>query len=170
MGEGRSRAPSPGGEIPTTNNGFLIHSIELCVKTLVRKGKAFHWPRPSRCDRCGGLRLWGHGYVPAFFDGIETLVYLKRYRCPDCRAVYRMKPVGYWPRFWVPMARIKQCLFHRLRTGRWPPGGSPPRQRHWLRGLRRQVKAHLGQQWISRLQEGFEELCRRGICAVSRSV
>ncbi len=149
---------------------FLILSIDICVKTLVRKGKAFAWPRPSCCNRCGRFGLWGHGYVTAFFDGIDKPVYLKRYRCPDCRAVYRLRPSGYWPRFWAPIHQIKQRIFHRLRTGRWPPGGSTTRWRHWLRGLRRQVATHLGQQWTARLEEGFEELCRRGLCPVSRSV
>jgi hypothetical protein len=36
--------------------------------------------------------------------------------------------------------------------------------------LRRQVVAHVGMSWVERLEEGFEELLRRGICAASRSV
>jgi hypothetical protein len=68
------------------------------------------------------------------------------------------------------MAEIRRCLWQRITKGRWPPKSNPARQRHWLRALRRQVLAHLGMSWAQRLEEGFEELLRRGVCAVSRSV
>jgi hypothetical protein len=61
-------------------------------------------------------------------------------------------------------------VVHRLEKGRWPPGSNRERQRHWLRGLRRQVLAHLGMVYAERIAEGFEELVGWGICAVSRSV
>lgn len=68
------------------------------------------------------------------------------------------------------MAAVRQCVMDRLAMGRWPPGSNPARQRHWLRALKRQVLAHLGMSYEERLAAGFEELLRRGICAVSRSV
>lgn len=171
MGEGRWRAPSPEawGLLPPPSV-FLILFIPICVKTLAVEGKGFAWPGLEECPQCGGYRPWGHGYVPAYFDGFSGPLYLKRYRCPDCRLVVRMRPKGYWRRFLASIATIRQSLFDRLRTGRWPPGGNPGRGRHWLLGLRRQVEAHLGREWMSRLPEGFDELHRRGLCAVSRSI
>ena len=98
------------------------------------------------------------------------MVVLKRYRCPECRVVIRLRPKGYFRRIQASVAVVRACVVHRLEKGRWPPGSKPERQRHWLRGLRGQVLAHLGMGYGERLAEGFEELVRRGICAVSRSV
>jgi hypothetical protein len=44
------------------------------------------------------------------------------------------------------------------------------RGRHWLRALKRQVLAHLGLLWQSRLIEAFDRLCRFGIVPVSRTL
>ncbi len=98
------------------------------------------------------------------------MVWVKRYRCPECRVVIRLRPTGYFRRIQASIAAVRVCVQHRIGTGRWPPESKPERQRHWLRGLRRQVLAHLGMGYGERLVEGFEELVRRGICAVSRSV
>jgi hypothetical protein len=97
-------------------------------------------------------------------------VFLKRYRCPECRVVIRVRPLGYWKRIQASVEAVRQCVIDRIGTGRWPPGSNPARQRHWLRALKRQVVAHLGMSFAQRLEECFEELLRRGICAVSRSV
>jgi len=159
------------GDAPQSQSSFLILPIDLCVKTLKKLGRDYPWKRPERCPRCGGVRVWGHGFVGAYFDeaGTEPVV-LKRYRCPACGVVIRMRPSGYFRRIQARIAEIRRCLWHRIGKGRWPPRSNPARQRHWLRGLRRQVLAHVGMSWAERLEEGFEELLRRGICAVSRSV
>jgi hypothetical protein len=156
---------------PQSQSDFLILLIDLCVKTLERLGRDYLWRRPERCPRCGGVRVWGHGFVSAYFDEAGRQgVFLKRYRCPECRLVIRMRPWGYWRRIQASIREIRQCLSHRIGKGRWPPRSNPPRQRHWLQALRRQVRGHLGMSFAERLEEGFEELLRRGICAVSRSV
>ena len=155
----------------TPTNKFLIVFIELCVKTLVELGRDYPWQRPGRCPRCGGVRVWGHGYVMAYFDEAgEASVWLKRYRCPECGVVIRLRPRGYFRRIQATVGAVRHCIAHRLGTGRWPPGSNPARQRHWLRGLRRQVRAHLGIGYEGRWADGFEELVRRGIGAVSRAV
>ncbi len=159
------------GDAPQPESTFLILLIDLCVKTLARVGRDYPWRRPERCPRCGGVRVWGHGFVGAYFDEAGSeMVFLKRYRCPECRVVIRMRPSGYWRRVQASIAKIRQCLFHRIRKGRWPPRSNPPRQRYWLRALKRQVRGQLGMSWAEKLEEGFEELLHRGICAVSRSV
>jgi hypothetical protein len=152
-------------------NKVLILFVEVCVKTLVEQGRKYRWEKPERCPKCQGVRVWGHGYVEAYLDEAgSACVYLKRYRCPECRVVIRVRPVGYWKRIQATTARVGQCLMDRLEKGRWPPGSNPARQRHWLRALRRQVRTHLGMSYAERIAEGFLELLRRGVCAVSRAV
>lgn len=152
-------------------NKILILFVEVCVKTLVEVGRQYRWERPERCPKCRGVRVWGHGYVAAYFDeaGSQS-VYLKRYRCPECRVVIRLRPSGYWRRIQATVATVRQCVLDRLEKGRWPPGSNPARQRHWLRALKRQVRTHLGISSAQDLAQGFSELLRRGVGAVSRAV
>jgi hypothetical protein len=109
--------------------------------------------------------------VAAYFDeAASQSVLLKRYRCPECGVVLRMRPVGYWRRIQATIDSVRQCVMERLEKGRWPPGCNSARGRHWLRGLRRQVRTKLSMSYAERLAEGFSELVRLGVCAVSRAV
>ena len=113
----------------------------------------------------------GDGFVEAYFDEVGGVaVMLRRYRCPECGVVIRLRPRGYFRRIQAKVAAVRRCVVHRIGTGRWPPGSNSERQRHWLRGLRRQVRAHLGIAYEGRWVEGFDALVGRGICAVSRAV
>jgi hypothetical protein len=60
--------------------------VKVCVKTLMNLGRKYRWQRPERCPKCGGVRVSGRGFVAAYFDqpGSQS-VFLKRYRCPQCR-------------------------------------------------------------------------------------
>jgi hypothetical protein len=152
-------------------NKILILFMDLCVKTLAALGRNYPWQRPERCPRCSGARVWGHGFALAYFDQAgKECVWLRRYRCPECRAVIRVRPSGYWKRIQASIEAVRQCVIERIETGRWPPGSNPPRQRHWLCGLRRQVRTHLGMSYADKLVQGFSELVRLGVCAVSRAV
>lgn len=134
-------------------------------------GRQYPWEKPKQCPKCQGVRLWGHGYVEAYFDDAGgQSVLLKRYRCPQCGVVLRLRPVGYWKRIQATIATVRQCVIDRLEKGRWPPQCTAARGRHWLSGLRRQVRARLGMSYAERLVEGFSELLRLGLCAVSRAV
>jgi hypothetical protein len=164
-------SPRRGEAPPIRQNKFLILFVEVCVKTLAQAGRQYQWERPERCPKCGGVRVWGHGYVTAYFDEAGSRsVDLKRYRCPECRVVIRVRPVGYWRRIQAAVAAVRRCVMDRLEKGRWPPGSNPARQRHWLRALKRQVRTHLGLSYAQRIAEGFFELLSRGVCAVSRAV
>ena len=152
-------------------NKVLILFVEVCVKTLVELERQYPWERPKQCPKCQGVRLWGHGYAEAYFD--ETggrCVLLKRYRCPECGVVIRLRPQEYWRRIQARVATVSQCVVERLEKGRWPPGCNSARGRHWLRGLKRQVRMRLGMSYAERLVEGFSELVRLGVCAVGRAV
>lgn len=163
---------SPGGaKSHSSKEQLLILFMDLCVKTLAELGRKYPWQRPERCPRCKGVRVWGHGFVQAYFDQTGTgCVFLKRYRCPECRVVIRVRPSGYWKRIQASVAAAGQCVLYRIGRGRWPPGSNPARGRHWLRALKRQVRTHLGMSYAESLAQGFEELLRRGVCAVSRAV
>jgi len=134
--------------------------VFLCVsiKEIVEQGRDFPWPRPEICPRCGSTRVWGHGFVSAIFDGFVSHALLRRWRCPECHCVVRVRPGGYFPRFQASIETIRSSIAVRLEDGRWPRGGSRQRQGHWLRSLRRRVGAFLGQGWKSRLLEGFDSL------------
>lgn len=70
------------------NHILLIILVKVCVKKVFEKGRNFPWFRPDNCPVCGG-RIWGHGFVPAFFDGFNQALWLRRYRCQDCGSVFR---------------------------------------------------------------------------------
>lgn len=132
-------------------------------------GRSFPWPRPESCPCCGSVRVWGHGFVSAYFDEVPEAVWLRRYRCPDCGAVIRLRPRGYWSRFQASVETIRQSLSRRLGQGRWDPGLPRSRQRHWLKGLLRQVGLHLGPGWSGDLLWALDWLSGRGLAAASRS-
>ncbi|CAO0822924.1 hypothetical protein DFAR_3380007 [Desulfarculales bacterium] len=54
--------------------------------------------------------------------------------------VIRLRPRGYWSRFQALVETIRQGLSNKLARGRRDPGLPRSRQRHWLKGLLRQVK------------------------------
>ncbi len=148
---------------------LLILFVDVCVKRVFRLGRKFPWPKPKRCPWCKG-RIWGHGFVGAYFDGFDEAVWLRRYRCRDCGRVLRLRPKGYWSRFQAPICVIHSTIARRLQTGRWPPGFSRSRGGHWLRALIRRVLAFLGHQWKGRWLEGFDRLCEMGRVPVCRSI
>ena len=147
----------------------IVLLVEACVKKILELGRSFPWPRPDRCPRCGSVRIWGHGFVSAYFDEVPEAVWLRRYRCPDCRAVIRLRPRGYWIRFQASVETIRHSLSLKLGQGRWDPGLPRSRQRHWLKGLLRQIRLHLGISWPGEPLEAFAWLSGRGLAAASRS-
>jgi hypothetical protein len=148
---------------------LLLLQVDVCVKEVFEQGKLFPWPRPPDCPRCHG-RIWGHGFVEAYFEGLSGALFLRRYRCPDCKLTLRLRPLSHWPRFQASILIIFQCLSHRLRLGRWPAGLSRQRQGHWLWSLVRQVRWHMGIGWEGDLLQGLKTLWDRGVVPVSRSI
>jgi len=142
--------------------GQMVIPVEVELKCLVEQQRAYPWPKPERCPRCQQCRVWGHGFVAAFFDGIFGAVYLRRFRCPVCRCVMRLRPKGYFQRFQASIACIYASLSQRIGDGSYPSGISRSRQRHWMRALQRQVAAHLGEGFRDRMLEGFSALLERG--------
>jgi hypothetical protein len=146
--------------------------IFVCVplKEIFKQGRQFVWPRPERCPRCALSKVWGHGFVLAYFDDINAGVYLRRYRCPECGCVIRLRPLGYFSRIQASIETIRSVLTHRLEQGRWPAGLPGNRQRHWLKALIANTVAFLGNAWKRRLVEAFERLLGLGVIPVSRAI
>jgi hypothetical protein len=93
---------------------------------------------------------------------------LRRYRCPDCKCILRMKPKGYFRHFRVSVEMVRACLCERLSLGRWPCRLSKSRQRHWLSALRRKAMAFFGVG--ADLIKAFDQLCHMGQIPVSRTL
>jgi hypothetical protein len=120
----------------------LILPLSARPEDLLSCGKSYPWPRPVRCPRCGSSRLWGHGYVERYFDPLVMPVFVKRYRCPDCRAVHTYRPRAHWRRFLAPILLILESICGKLegRQYRMPPGRT--RQQYWVQGYR--IQSHYG--------------------------
>jgi hypothetical protein len=147
---------------------IMILSVPVKIKDIIELGRNFPWIKPDTCPRCGSIRIWGHGFILAFFDGLFQGVFLRRFRCPDCGCVIRMKPEGYFSRFQAGIETIRNCLENRLQNKRWNPLLSTSRQRHWLNALKRNAFLFFGSG--SGLMTAFEKLVDMGKTPVCRSV
>lgn len=132
------------------------------VKEILRLGRKYPFLRPRSCLRadCGSSRIWGHGFVERYFDCCDGPVELRRWRCPDCGAVYCMRPFGYWPRHHAPIRLILKSLCRRVLRGFWDRslGVSRQRQDHWLRALKRNIPSFLGMSFGGGTIAAFHEL------------
>lgn len=128
------RTDHPLNPLPGVRSLILYLSVD-CNEILTH-GKAVHWPRPRRCPRCSGRRLWGHGFVERYFDGVPRRIPLKRWRCPDCHAVHTVRPDRYWRRFLAEREAILASLRSKEQQERWLPQYSRQRQQYWWRGFR----------------------------------
>lgn len=148
----------------------MIVAAVVMLKDILSKGKDYPWAKPSECPKCKWKRLWGHGFVSAWFDGCVDAIFLKRYRCPQCGCVICLKPQGYFDRFHCTIEDIRTNLSHRIKTSLWLPGTSRSRQGHWLRALKRNAKAYLGDVFDGDLLDAFEQLLHMGKTPVTRSI
>jgi hypothetical protein len=139
---------------PRKLDTFLILYLDLDFKRLRELGKEYPWPRPKGCPQCGGARLWGHGYVARYFDGLLEALWMKRYRCPDCGAVHTLRPSSHWRGFLAPWRLILVCLLGKLRGRRWLRRFSRQRQQYWWKGFAKQVARQ-------RVQDRSVELLRQ---------
>ena len=148
----------------------MIIFISTLLKDIFKQGRNFPWPMPAVCPRCGCSKVWGHGYVSAWFDGFSEALLLKRYRCPCCGCVIRMRPDSHFSRFQASIHNIRSTLSTRIKTGRWPPDQSGPRPGHWLRSLKRKAFALLDNRWKGDLIKAFDHLVIQNHNPVSRSI
>lgn len=122
---------------PSTKSEPLILHFDIDVKRLVEEGKDFPWPRPKECPNpdCRSSRLWGHGYVLRYFAGCCHGVWIKRYRCAECRAVHTLRPKGFYKRFRYAIFTILRSLLTRICDGRWLKDITHQLQLYWHQGF-----------------------------------
>jgi hypothetical protein len=148
----------------------MILPVVAVLKEIYEKGRDYLWPRPQTCPCCKARRPWGHGFVLAYFDELNAGVFLRRYRCPQCGCVIRLKPEGYFKRFQSSVQTIRTAIRNRLERQRYPDAISRTLQAHWLRALKRKARAYLGDRFEHDLIEAFDRLCEMGKIPVSRSI
>jgi len=127
---------------PSTKGILLILPFAVDVKRLVEEGKDFPWPRPVRCPRCEGRRLWGHGYVYRYFEGFSHGLWMKRYRCPDCEAVHTCRIQQFYRGFHYSVLTILLSVLNKVVEGRWLKCLSRQVQQYWWKGLQFQASRH----------------------------
>ena len=119
---------------------FLVLHVTVNVKELFTLGRLYPWPWPHRCRLCGSKRIWGHGYVPRYFEGFIHPLWVRRLRCPECGTVYTLRPDLFVRGFRYSVATIVLCLTETI-TGKRPvlPLSSRQARQYWLRALRFQA-------------------------------
>jgi transposase-like protein len=136
-------------DLPTNRSSLIIYS-DVKIKHLIERGKRYPWKKPSYCPRCQSTRLWGHGYIERYFDESDFPVWLRRYRCPVCRAVHTMRPVSHFRRFQSSAQEIIRSLWNKLSNNIWEQRQSRQRQQYWYRGFKKQIE-YSRELWSSRV-------------------
>ena len=148
----------------------MILHVAVDFKELIRCkwGRTYPWKRPQSCPCCDG-GLWGHGWVTIYLEEVPRQVWIRRFRCPRCTVVIRMRPLAYWPRFFYRIETIRSVLTHRFSKRHWPGGFYRQVGGHWIRALVSQVQKRLGLNTLI-FANGYEELIRQGWVPVTRSI
>ncbi|MBU0972406.1 MAG: hypothetical protein KKC20_17280 [Proteobacteria bacterium] len=148
----------------------MILNVKAEIKQIFKLGKKFKWHKPVKCQKCNESKLWGHGFVLSFFDGFDQGIYLRRYRCPYCHAVFKLKPKGYFKRFHADIKLIFLSILHRVFNNRYLPGLSWSRQHFWFTALKRNINAYLSNTWSKGITAGFRKLIRMNKIPVTGSI
>ena len=148
----------------------MLINIKVCIKEILEKGKRFPWKKPDLCPSCNDTVLWGHGFVLNYFEGLNQGIYLKRYRCPCCGTVIKLKPLGYFKNYQVSIKTIYSSLKSQIINKTYLPGMSRNRQYFWFKYLMKNTFACLGALFKDRLLEAFSLLIEMKITPVSCSI
>lgn len=148
----------------------MIIFVEASLKEIFRLKEKYPWPRPDNCPECKTFRVWKHGFVLAFFDGFSSGLLIRRFICPDCGTVIRMRPAGYFSRFQAPISTIRKSIERKFCNNKWLKHLSRSRQRHWYVALKRKIKAFIGDLHDGNPVAAFGFLVSKGVTPVSRSI
>ncbi len=154
----------------TPKGELMILPVVVVLKEIYEKGRDYLWPRPEVCPCCKQRKPWGHGFVLAYFDGFTAGLLLRRYRCPQCGCVIRLKPHGYFERFQSPIKTIRSTIGGLLINNCRPSGICRTRPAHWMKALKVKTRAYLGNLFCDHLLEAFDRLVAMGKIPVSRSI
>ena len=122
----------------------MILPVVVVLKEIYEKGRDYLWPKPEVCPCCKAGRPWGHGFVLAYFDGFTAGLLLRRYRCPHCGCVIRLKPQGYFKRFQSSVDTIRSVIHNLVEKKLSFSGVSRTRKAHWLKAFKRKAGAYFG--------------------------
>jgi hypothetical protein len=161
--------PQTTGQMPPKDVTMILF-VDAILKKIFIMGRNYPWTRPEKCPCCGNWKVWGHGFARTLFQGFDTPLLLKRYRCPVCRCVIKLRPTTHFTRFQSSIHTIRSALTHRIKNGSWPSGSAKSRQRYWLSNLKRQVHAHLTGLWQPQLMDAFDYFLSKGKIPVSRAI
>ena len=117
---------------------ILLFRINLTI--IQASGKHFFWKKPSFCPKCGGLRLWGHGFVLRYFFGFASGIWMKRWRCPDCKGVHTSRPARYSPGIQYPRDFQIKSILSKLAGKPFLKQFSRQIQQHWRKLFARQMR------------------------------
>lgn len=148
----------------------MIIFVAVNFKKLLKQKRKYRWPRPDHCPCCQARKLWGHGFVLAYFDHLPEGVLIRRYRCAECHCVIRLRPRGYFPRFQASIQTIYKSLSHMVSNAGYLYGICRNRQRHWYTALVRNTVGYLGSYWSGRLMQAFNRLLCMGKVPVSSCI
>lgn len=109
----------------------MILNYKITLTELSEAGKNFKWDQ-CFCKKCQ-RPMWGHGFVGRYFYNFSEILFLKRYRCPDCAVVVTTRPCGYWPWIRSSIFRIYQGLIFRISNCHWPESLTRQCGGHWLK-------------------------------------
>jgi hypothetical protein len=124
------------------------------------QGKEYNWKRPN-CPN-GHPKMWGHGYVARNFEGFPSKIFIKRYRCPTCRAVLILTPTDYYKHYQSTIQDIYDAISIRLKSYRWPPWTTRQRAGHWQKKFLKLVQMDFSLE--DNLIEILERLYSKNIC------
>lgn len=147
----------------------MIIFVQVNLKKILNMKRHFPWPRPEICPCCKAHKVWGHGFLLAYFDEIHSGILIRRWRCPNCSTVIRMRPSGYFPRFQASISTIRLSIKTKAIKKKWLPVPDRTRQQHWFRGLVRKAKAFLGDLWEDDPVKAFDYFMSRKMIPVTRS-
>lgn len=143
-------------------------SVPVDIKLLLNLLRNFTWPRPDSCPGCKNPKVWGHGFVDSFFDFAKNAIPLKRYRCPNCGTVIKLRPKGYFKRFQTSTDTIRKSINSISTNGKTIKDIPRQHQRHWFNALKRKAAALFGLN--ADLKQAFESLISDNIIPVGRAI
>jgi len=149
----------------------MVIFVSVILKDIFEQGRDFAWQCPPCCPQCNHHKVWSHGFVQRHFDGFDTFLLIKCYRCPLCGCILTLRPDTHFSRFQAAKATIRSSIKERVKTGRWPPADlSLSRQRHWMQNLKRKIKALLSDTWDRGIFAAYDHLISIGQTPVSSSI
>lgn len=113
----------------------LILYYRVDLQLLKAQKKDYTWIRLNNCPICKSIHIWGHGYVLRFIHEYPSGLWLKRYRCNDCRRVYTVRLEHYSLGQYYSRSQIISSIKSKLISRRWLSAVPRQNQQYWFKAL-----------------------------------